>query len=101
MGETNVSVTALKEEKGKIDYAWSMQITNNSGKIAFFIRPQIMLCGEEILPSFWSESYFTLAPGESTAISVTCPASKLTKGDPALKVSGWNVPVMEIPLPKK
>jgi hypothetical protein len=100
MDETNINVTALKEEKGKADNKWTVQIANNTGKIAFFIRPQLMSSGEEILPSFWSASYFTLAPGESTSVSVTCPSAKLTNGDPILKVSGWNVQAMEIPLKK-
>lgn len=101
MGETNINVVALKEEKGKADNKWTMQITNNTGKMAFFLRPQLMSRGEEILPSFWSESYFTLAPGESTAVTVTCPSAKLKDGDPVLKVSGWNVSAMEIPLQKE
>jgi exo-1,4-beta-D-glucosaminidase len=56
--------------------------------------------GEEILPSFWSESYFTLAPGESTEVTVACPSAKVAGADPMLKVSGWNVPVTEIGLKK-
>ena len=100
MVETKINVTLLKEEKGKADNKWDIQISNNTGKMAFFIRPQLMSHGEEILPSFWSESYFTLAPGESTAVSVICPSSKLKEGYPVLKVSGWNVQAIEIPLKK-
>jgi len=48
--------------------------------------------GDEILPSFWSQGYFTLAPGEATELTLTCPLSKLSGGTPMLKVSGWNVP---------
>jgi exo-1,4-beta-D-glucosaminidase len=101
MGETNINVVALKEEKGKADNKWTIEITNNTGKMAFFIRPQLMSWGEEILPSFWSESYFTLAPGESTTVSVTCPSAYLVNSDTVLKVSGWNVPAIEIGLKKK
>lgn len=96
MAETNLNVTLLKEEKGKIDHGWNLRITNPSSKIAFFVRPQLMLQGEEVLPSFWSKSYFTLAPGESTELSVSCPAAELTDSDPVLRVSGWNVPVTEV-----
>jgi beta-galactosidase/beta-glucuronidase len=100
MNEANIYVTELKEEKGKIDNKWTIQVTNNSGKIAFFIRPQLILYGEEVLPSFWSESYFTLAPGESTTVSVTCPSANLGNADPVLKVSGWNVPAVEMTMKK-
>ncbi len=100
MAKTNVNITMLKEEKGKTDRGWTVQITNSTGKIAFFIRPQLLSGGEEILPSYWSESYFTLAPGESTSVSVNCPSSKLVDAEPVFKVSGWNVPVTEIVLRK-
>ena len=76
-------------------------LTNSTEKIAFFIRPQIMSAGKEILPSFWSGSYFTLAPGESKEVTVSCPSAKLTGESPVLKVSGWNVPVTEVGLKKK
>jgi hypothetical protein len=101
MDKTNLDVVVSKADKGKNDSKWDVKFTNNSGKIAFFIRPQIMSSGEEILPSFWSENYFSLAPGESTTLSVTCPSVNLLNADPVLKVSGWNVPVMETVLQKK
>jgi hypothetical protein len=101
MAGTNINVTLLKEEKGKNDKKWIMQISNNTERIAFFIRPQLMLHGEEILPAYWSGNYFTLAPGEGTTISVTSPSAKLVNGSPVLKVSGWNVPAVETELQKK
>jgi beta-galactosidase/beta-glucuronidase len=100
MAETNINVSVLNEAKGKNDPEWNVQITNNTGKIAFFIRPQIMSAGKEILPSFWSRSYFTLAPGESTEVNVSFPFAELNGKSPVLKVSGWNVPVTEIELKK-
>jgi hypothetical protein len=101
LAETSVNVELLKNDKGKTNREWTVQVTNKTGRIAFFIRPQLMSSGEEILPSYWSESYFTLAPGESTLVTVACPDAKLKDGEPVLKVSGWNVPAMEIDLAKK
>jgi hypothetical protein len=100
MEKTNVNVTVLKHEKEKNDKKWIIQITNTTGKIAFFIRPQLLSPSEEILPSFWSESYFSLAPGESTTVSVTCPSASLENEDPVLRISGWNVLVTELGLNK-
>ncbi len=100
MPETSLSINILKDEKGKHDREWTIRITNSTGKIAFFIRPQVMAGGAEILPSFWSESYFTLAPSETTTVTVTCPLAKLTGMVPVLKVSGWNVQAKEISLKK-
>ena len=101
MAKTNVNIAMLKEEKRKTDRGWTLQITNSTGRIAFFIRPQLLSGGEEILPSYWSASYFTLAPGESTTVSVCCPSSKLVNAEPVFKVSGWNVPGVEMNLGKK
>ena len=92
MAETNVEMTVLKSEDSLSDLTWKIQVRNNSSKIAFFIRPQILINEEEILPSFWSQGYFTLAPGEKTEVTVTCPEAELTGGVPVLRVSGWNVP---------
>jgi exo-1,4-beta-D-glucosaminidase len=99
--ETNITIASIKEKKGKVDHEWNLRMTNTSGRIAFFVRPQLMLQGEEVLPSFWSKNYFTLAPGESTDLTVSCPVAKLTDSDPVLKVSGWNVPVTEVRLKNK
>jgi hypothetical protein len=100
MPETNINVSVLKEEERKNDREWKFRITNNTGRIAFFIRPQLMSGGEEILPSFWSGSYFTLAPGESMDVAVNCPSAKLAGAEQVLKVSGWNVSVTEVALKK-
>ena len=98
MAETSVGVTLLSDEKGKINRKVTVKITNSSDRIAFFIRPQLMSEGEELLPCFWSGSYFTLAPAESTTVTVTSPSASLTRGMPVLKVSGWNVAAKEIKL---
>jgi hypothetical protein len=98
MAETNITVSVPDDSKRKNDPEWTVQITNNTNKIAFFIRPQLMSGGKEILPSFWSESYFTLAPGESTEVTVSCPSVELDGESPVLKVSGWNVSVTEVGL---
>lgn len=98
MAGTSVNVNVLNTVKGKSDRKWTIQVTNNSGKIAFFIRPQVMDGNEEVLPSFWSESYFTLAPGETTSVTVTCPLAKLTGKSPVLKISGWNMEAKQLNL---
>jgi len=91
MPETQVEVKVLKHEKGKNEEMWTIGIANNTNKLAFFIRPQLMAEGEEILPCFWSGNYQTLAPAENVTLSVSCPESKLSGSAPVLKVSGWNV----------
>jgi hypothetical protein len=98
LAETVVTVTRIKDVKGKNDRTWTFKITNSSDRIAFFIRPQLISGGEELLPCYWSENYFTLAPSESTTVTVTSPVAILKEGKPILKVSGWNVAAKEMVL---
>lgn len=87
----SVNVTFLKKTEGRNDKSYTYRITNNSGKIAFFIRSRLIASGEEVLPSFWSSNYITLAPSESATISVTCPVAGTSGTDPHILISGWNV----------
>jgi beta-galactosidase/beta-glucuronidase len=91
MPRTDVQMTLVKTEKVKGDTEWTIKVTNPSDKIGFFIRPQLFGNDEEILPSFWSGNYFTLAPSESTTVTVSCPAVILTGKKTSIKISGWNV----------
>ncbi len=100
MAKTTVEVTVIKEETVKAERSWTIKINNASGKLAFFTRAQLMADGEEVLPSYWSGNYITLAPSESTTLTVTCPVQKLGTATPVLKVSGWNVAPNEFDLTK-
>jgi hypothetical protein len=50
-----------------------------------------MAGGEEVLPSYWTGSYFTLAPSESTTVSVSCPLSTVKGKKPNILVSGLSI----------
>ena len=89
--KTNLDIKVLASAKGKSENSWTFQISNNTSRLAFFIRPQLMLGREEILPSYWTSNYFTLAPSETTTVTVSCPAVKLDGKNPAMKISGLNV----------
>lgn len=69
----------------------SLQITNTSDQVAFFIRPQLMNGNAEVMPAFWSSSYFTLAPKQSIAVNVIAAIDKTASKKAEVKVSGWNV----------
>jgi hypothetical protein len=99
MAKTSVQTTVLKSEPGKIDNRYSIKIENKTDKLAFFIRPQLLVDGEEVLPSLWSSNYFTLQPSASITVTVTCPSAQLKGKAPVLKVSGWNVNDQELSLP--
>ena len=91
MDNANLSTRVIKTEKGYKEDKYTLQITNSSKRIAFFVRPQLMVKGEEVMPSYWSANYFSLAPGESTTVTLSAPTAKLGVEKPSVLVSGWNV----------
>jgi hypothetical protein len=98
MQKTKVNAKVILSSKGKSETSWTIQFTNATNKLAFFIRPQLMASGEEVLPSYWTSNYFTLAPSETTTVSVSCPKVTLDGKNPVIKISGWNVNEEEIKL---
>jgi len=101
MQGTHVQVKVLKTEKSTSEDKWTMQFSNNTNKLAFFVRPQLMKNGEEVMPSYWTGNYFTLAPHESTTVSVSAPTAKLGNVQPTVLVEGWNIDKQVIMLPAK
>ena len=100
MQETPVNVRITDERKTGSDISWTVEVSNPGSRLAFFIRSQIVTGGEEVLPSLWSRNYFSLAPGESTVVNVTCPQAGLKDNNPVLRISGWNVKTVETPAAK-
>jgi hypothetical protein len=97
MQPTSVEAKVLKSENGDSEKRWTIQVTNNSNRIAFFIRPQLMQDSGEVLPSYWSAGYFTLAPEETITVNVSCPLTSLGKTSQVIRISGWNVAAKELP----
>jgi beta-galactosidase/beta-glucuronidase len=89
--KTTLDMKVLTSEKSKSESSWTIQISNKTKSLAFFIRQQLMLGDEEILPSYWTSNYFTLAPSETLRVTVSCPAVKSDGKNPEIKISGLNV----------
>ncbi|MDB5009786.1 MAG: hypothetical protein JWQ06_575, partial [Mucilaginibacter sp.] len=77
------------------DAQYSLEISNTSNQVAFFVRPQLISNGVEVMPSYWSANYFTLAPHETIAVKVSAPLNKLEAKHTSIMVSGWNVTKQE------
>jgi hypothetical protein len=95
-----VQVKVLAMQKGPSEIKWTLQFTNNTGKVAFFVRPQLIENGDEVMPSYWTGNYFTLAPKESITVSVSAPNAKLGTNKPTVLVEGWNLQKQTIALPE-
>lgn len=92
MPEANVGVQLINSTQNKNQKTWVFRFTNTSGQLAFFVHPRLMKedLSDEILPAFWSDNYFSLAPHETITITVSCPKAKIS-GLPKLLTEGWNI----------
>jgi hypothetical protein len=99
MGSSDLEIQIKGSTVKGNDRSWDLRITNPTKQVAFFIRPQFMTNGEELQPSFWSASYFTLPPEESLDCNVLVPSYLLEGKTPVLQISGWNVGNKIINLP--
>jgi hypothetical protein len=90
MPSAHVESTVLRVEKTAKEYRYTLRFKNTSRQLAFFLNPQVVQGGAEIMPSFWSDNYFSLAAGGSTTVTVSIPMEKTTKGDLSLVLEGWN-----------
>ena len=68
-------------------------VKNPSDRLAFFVHLAATKGphGDEIVPVFWEDNYFSLLPGESKEVIATLSAKDLDGARPALEVGGWNV----------
>jgi hypothetical protein len=89
------TVTGMRQQGQYTE--WTLQFTNTTPRLAFFLNPQVIgNNGEEILPSYWSDNYFSIPAGQSVTVRVSCPGSKT----PQLRLEGWNIKATTQPLTK-
>jgi hypothetical protein len=68
-----------------------------SSQLAFFLNPQVISNGEEIMTGYWSDNYFSIPKGQSVTVKVRCPVA-LTGAAPELRLEGWNIPATTLHL---
>jgi exo-1,4-beta-D-glucosaminidase len=73
----------------------SMHVTikNPSKSLAFMVHLRLTKGkdGEDVVPIFWDDNYFSLLPGESRVLTGSYDLDALDGKQPALAVDGWNV----------
>jgi hypothetical protein len=89
-----------KTDNEKSQKRWTIEFSNPSDRLAFFITPQLINAntGDELLPSYWSTNYFTLAPHETIEVSLSTPASNMINVPVSLQINGWNIKKQVVPL---
>jgi exo-1,4-beta-D-glucosaminidase len=76
----------------------TVQLANNASGLAFFVELRIVDNDDRsYLPVLWDDNYVSLLPGEERSLTAQLPGLDSAAGA-VLKISGWNLPAMEIDL---
>ncbi|MEO8412936.1 MAG: glycoside hydrolase family 2 TIM barrel-domain containing protein [Ginsengibacter sp.] len=81
----------IKSEKKNGYASWTIRFYNSSSTLAFFLNPQVIKNGEEVLPSYWTDNYFSVPAGQSLTATVSCPLKELGNSATELRLEGWNI----------
>jgi exo-1,4-beta-D-glucosaminidase len=70
----------------------TLKVRNTSGSVAFLVHPRLAKAkdGDDVVPVFWDDNYFSLLPGEEKSVSVSYDSTDL-KERPVLTIDGYNV----------
>lgn len=89
---------SYKTRKQNNSYFVEIDINNRSGSIAFFTQLQFLDgSGSPIRPSFYTDNFFSLLPGEKKTITIEVNQEKLPENR-KLVVKGWNIDKQVFPL---
>ena len=67
-----------------------MTVENAGASLAFLTQLQLLdKDGKPVRPSFYTDNFFSLMPGEKRTVTIEADAAKLARGA-ALVTKGWN-----------
>jgi exo-1,4-beta-D-glucosaminidase len=91
-----VHTAQLREGKDQVVRAF---VQNPSTSLAFMVHLRIAKGkgGEDVVPVFWEDNYFSLLPGEKREVRARFSAAKAGPGL-VLNIDGWNVTAKSFPL---
>ncbi len=71
----------------------SVTVENPRNHLGFFVRLAVMKGqdGDEVLPVYWSDNYFSLLPGECKRVEAAVSTDNLCGTEPIVRVDGWNI----------
>ncbi|MEP7107124.1 MAG: sugar-binding domain-containing protein [Ferruginibacter sp.] len=91
MPVASVKVKLISEKKNNSSSIRTFKFSNVSKQLAFFMNPQLIRYGEEVLPSFWSDNYFSIPAGQTVTVTVSCPLADSKQVLTELRLEGWNL----------
>jgi beta-mannosidase len=74
------------------EFTATVDIENPSDGLGFFVNLVLLngAKGEEALPTYWSDNYFSLLPGERKTVTAMVRNEDLS-ATPHLSIEGWNI----------
>jgi exo-1,4-beta-D-glucosaminidase len=75
----------------------TLSITNKGSGVAFLVHLRLTRgkSGDDVVPVFWNDNYFSLLPSEKKTVTVKFDNSSLGLAEPQIVVEGWNVEVVK------
>jgi hypothetical protein len=91
--------TTAREERIDGRVRVTLTLTNPGPDLAFFVNPVLVAGpnGDEVLPTFWSDNWFSILPGESRTVVAEVDAFRLHGEEPHVRLGGWNVKATDLP----
>jgi len=70
-----------------------LHLKNTSNALAFMVHLHLTKGkdGDDLVPIFWDDNYFSLLPGEEKSVSVSFALADLGGSDPNLTIDGYNI----------
>ena len=93
-----LTATARQEQRGE-QVRVTLTLTNRTQHLAFFVHPILARGpgGDEVLPTFWSDNYFSILPGETRTIVADADRFRLGGEAAYVQLDGWNVKTARLP----
>ncbi|HEY6944083.1 MAG TPA: glycoside hydrolase family 2 protein [Candidatus Acidoferrum sp.] len=90
--KAKVAITKSMHMAGS-EHSVTVFFVNQGDSVAFMVHPRITRgkSGEDVVPVFWSDNYFSLLPGEKKSVTARFESSSLAGAIPELVVDGWNL----------
>ncbi len=97
--KVNLDLSAKAKASGD-ETVISATLRNATQSIAFMPRLCLVRAtsGERVLPTFYSDNYRSLLPGERCTITMRCKTAELKGESPKLNLDGYNIPMKSLAL---
>ena len=91
--------TEVRHEAGK--GILTVKVKNPSASVAFQVHLRVTKGkdGDDVVPIFWGDNYFSLLPGEEKTVSASADPTDAEGATPILEVDGYNIAPATITLP--